>query len=103
MNLFIILIALLLIAAVIMHFTAKREECHNAKAPAEGAEAPPTIEEAAAAEIAAMTPAKAPKGITEEEILEKVAVGLTRDQAIEVIKNQQAHDAALAKSEKKAK
>lgn len=61
------------------------------------------INKAAAEEIAAMKPQAAPKGITEEEIREKTLVGLTRDQAIEVITNQRAHDAELAKAEKKAK
>ena len=59
------------------------------------------VDQAAAAEVAAMLPADAPKGISEEEIREKTLVGLTRDQAIEVINNQRAHDAALAKAEKK--
>lgn len=59
-----------------------------------------TIEEIAAEEVAAMTPEKAPKGISEEEINEKVRAGLRRDQAIEVITRQREHDAALAKAEK---
>jgi hypothetical protein len=60
-----------------------------------------TIQEIAAAEVAAMTPATGPKGIAEEEIAAKVAVGLTRDQAIQVITNQKAEDAAAAKASKK--
>lgn len=52
-------------------------------------------------EISADAPAKAPKGISEEEITAKVRLGLTRDQAIEVITNQATHDAALAKEDKK--
>lgn len=56
--------------------------------------------EFAAAEIAAMTPTEAPKGITEEEISAKVRVGLSRDQALEVITAQRDHDAALAKAAK---
>lgn len=55
-----------------------------------------SIDETAAVEVAAMTPAETPKGISEKEIKEKTAVGLTRDQAIEVIKNQRDHDAAMA-------
>jgi hypothetical protein len=46
---------------------------------------PPTIEEWAAAEVAAMKPAPAPKGVTEEAIAEKTALGLTRRQAIAVL------------------
>lgn len=49
--------------------------------------------EFAAAEVAALTPAEAPKGISEEDIYEKVSVGLLREQAIEVITAQRAHDA----------
>ena len=56
--------------------------------------------EFAGAEVAALTPAEAPKGISEEEISEKVRQGLRRDQAIEVITNQRAHDATLAKAKK---
>lgn len=56
------------------------------------------VDKAAEVEIAGMKPAQAPKGISEEEITEKVRVGLTRDQAIEVIENQRKHDAAQAKS-----
>lgn len=53
------------------------------------------------AELAAATPAEeAPKGISEEEIQEKVRAGLRRDQALEVITTQRAHDAALAKAAK---
>jgi hypothetical protein len=59
------------------------------------------VDQAAAAEVAAMQPADAPKGISEEEIREKTLVGLTRDQAIEVITNQRKHDADLAKAEKR--
>ncbi len=53
------------------------------------------VDQAAAAQVAAMQPAAAPEGISEEEIREKTLVGLTRDQAIEVITNQRAADAAL--------
>lgn len=59
------------------------------------------VDQAAAAEVAAMQPADAPKGISEEDIREKTLVGLTRDQAIEVITNQRKHDAELAKAEKR--
>jgi hypothetical protein len=61
------------------------------------------VDAAAAAEVAAMTPSEAPKGISEEEIREKTLVGLTRDQAIDVITNQRNHDAELAKADKKSK
>ncbi len=56
--------------------------------------------EFAAAEVAALTPVEAPKGISEEEIYEKTSVGLRREQAIEVIIAQRAHDAQLAKANK---
>lgn len=56
-----------------------------------------TIEEEAAREVAGITPAKAPKGISEEAIAEKTRLGITREQAIEIINNQAAHDAELAK------
>ena len=42
----------------------------------------------AAAEVAQMQPAKATKGVSEEAISAKVAAGLTRSQAIEVIERQ---------------
>lgn len=61
------------------------------------------VDAAAATEVAAMTPSEAPKGISEDEIREKTLVGLTRDQAIEVITNQRNHDAVLAKADKKSK
>jgi len=57
-----------------------------------------TIEEWAAGEVAAATPAKAPKGISEKAIAAKTVLGITREQAIEIINNQAAHDAELAKS-----
>lgn len=63
-------------------------------------EAAKTIEEIAAEEVAAMTDAKAPKGIKEEDIAAKVAVGLTRSQAIEVLERQAAEDAETAKKAK---
>jgi hypothetical protein len=59
-----------------------------------------TIQESAAAEVEAMQDTAAPKGIAEAAIAAKVAVGLTRDQAIEVLKNQAAEDAAAAKAKK---
>jgi hypothetical protein len=58
------------------------------------------VDSAAAAEVAAMTPAEAPKGISEDEIRERTRVGLTRDQAIQSITLQREHDAALAKQAK---
>lgn len=51
-------------------------------------------------EVAALTPAAAPKGITEEAIAEKTRLGLSRAQAIEVLTTQAAHDAQLAKEGK---
>lgn len=62
-----------------------------------------TIEDEAAREVAEITPAQAPKGISEEAIAEKTKVGLTRDQAIEVLNNQAAEDAAVAKAAKETK
>ena len=59
-----------------------------------------TIEDWAAAEVAAATPAKAPKGISEEAIAEKTRLGITREQAIEIINNQSAWDAEQAKDTK---
>jgi hypothetical protein len=60
-----------------------------------------TTEEWVAAEIAeieARNPANripAPDGITEEAIAEKVALGITRKQAIQVLTNQAENDARL--------
>lgn len=59
-----------------------------------------TIQDIAAAEVAAMQDTKAPKGIKEEDIAAKVAAGLTRDQAIEVLERQAAEDAQAAKDAK---
>ena len=59
------------------------------------------VEDAARTENAKEAkPADAPKGITEEAIAEKVKAGLRREQAIEVLQSQAAHDAALAAAEK---
>jgi fumarylacetoacetate (FAA) hydrolase family protein len=63
----------------------------------------PTIQEIAAEEVEAMKAAKAPKGIAEADIAAKVAVGLTRNQAIEVLERQAAEDAAAAKDAKGSK
>jgi hypothetical protein len=63
----------------------------------------PTIQEIAAKEVADLEPAKAPKGIKEEDIAAKVAAGLTRAQAIEVLERQAAEDAAAAKPTKGGK
>jgi hypothetical protein len=60
----------------------------------------PTIQESAAAEVAAMQDTQTPKGIDEADIAVKVAAGLTREQAITVLKNQAAEDAAVAKAAK---
>lgn len=46
----------------------------------------------ARAEVAAMTPSPAPKGVTEEQLAAKVAAGLTRDQAVEVLERQRDWD-----------
>lgn len=62
-----------------------------------------TIEKEAAREVAASTPARAPKGISEEAIAEKTRVGITREQALEIITNQAALDAEVAKNAKAAK
>lgn len=65
----------------------------------------PTIETAeslAAAEIAAQTPAAAPKGVTEEEISHYVNLGLYRHQAIEILTAKSANEAPTKKSAKKS-
>jgi len=64
---------------------------------------PNIFEEGAAREVAAATPTAAPKGISEEAIAEKTRLGITREQAIEILNNQAAHDAELAKEAKAAK
>lgn len=99
MNPFLSLSMALLIIGLILvirFLSARREEISNSEDPP----APPTVEEQAAAEIAAMTPTATPKGIKDEDIAAKVAVGLTRDQAIEVLKRQAEEDAAVAKTAK---
>ena len=59
----------------------------GATAPAStGAEDPVFAE--ARAEVAAMTPLPTPKGILEEQIAAKMAAGLSRSQAIEVLERQ---------------
>jgi hypothetical protein len=60
------------------------------------------VDQAAAAEVAAMTPMEAPKGISEDEIREKTLVGLSREEAIRAITRQREHDAKLAQAEKQA-
>lgn len=62
-----------------------------------------TIENWAAKEIAADAPAKAPKGITEEAIAEKMAAGLPRENAIIALVNQAEHDAENAPKKTKSK
>lgn len=107
MNPILLLFTLLILAVFCCLFRPRREECHNAKSPAESPQDPPAEKAAenpeswAQAEIDAQKAAEAPKGISEAEIIEKVRVGLTRDQAIEVIKTQRDHDAQLAKDAKK--
>lgn len=59
------------------------------------------IDIAARKEIEMMTPAPLPKGFSEEQILEKTRLGLSREQAITILTTQAEHDAALAKAEKK--
>ena len=61
------------------------------------------VQQWAADEVAGLTPAKAPKGITEADIAAKIkaaggAGGLSREQAIEVLTNQAAHDAQQPKN-----
>lgn len=95
----LILIALVIALGIIAR---RREEVCNAEDPAENGEpATPTLQEIAAAEIASTRPTAAPKGIPEEEITAKMAAGLRRDQAIQVIENQRAEDKAVAASKKK--
>lgn len=60
---------------------------------------PPSIEDWVAAEVAAMTPIPAPKGVTEEAIAEKTALGITRAQAIAIITAQAENDSRKAKAE----
>ncbi len=65
-----------------------------------------TPEEEAAAQIAEITPAKAPKTVSEAAINEKIRAGLTRDQAISTITAQEEWDedqAAAAATDKKKK
>lgn len=61
---------------------------------------PPSTPDWVAAEIAERTPIPAPEGIPEEAIAEKVALGITRKQAIQVLTAQAAHDSSLAKPDK---
>ena len=62
----------------------------------------PTVDDTAKAEIAADQPATAPKGMSEADIKAKMAAGLDRAQAIEVLTNQAAHDEQLEADAKKA-
>lgn len=64
---------------------------------------PESIEAWAAAEVAAAQPAKAPKGISEADIAEKMAAGLPRENAIIALVNQAEHDAENAPKPAKAK
>lgn len=61
---------------------------------------PPTIEEWASAEIAKDKPVPASKGVAEEAIAEKMQLGITRRQAINVLLAQAAADAPKAKPAK---
>lgn len=99
MNTIILLFCIILIVAALLvaiQFIRQglREEVCNAKAAKSepSAEAPPVETDPvflqAAAEVAALQPAVAPKGVSEEEIAVKVAAGLSRAQAIEVIERQ---------------
>lgn len=67
-----------------------------AKKPTEESQPPAAEMTDAEKEVADLKPSATPAGIPEAEIAAKVAVGLTRDQAIEVIKSQRAHDKLLA-------
>jgi hypothetical protein len=62
----------------------------------------PTPEDAARAEVAALKPTRAPKGMSEQDIAAKVSAGLDRAQAIEVLTAQAAHDARLEEEAEKA-
>jgi|GEM_PF-3731644 len=64
-------------------------------------ESPINIDIAARAEIEAMKPAPLPARFTEEQVLEKTRLGLSREQAITILTTQAEHEAALAKLEKK--
>jgi hypothetical protein len=92
----------------------RREECLNAADPApekpkaekpKAADAAPmtSAEKEAAAEVAAYEVAKAPKGVSEEAIVEKTRLGITREQAIEIITRQAAWDAEQAKEAAKVR
>lgn len=48
-----------------------------------------------------MDPTDTDPAVSEADILEKTRLGLTRDQAIEILTNQAAHDAVLAAEDKK--
>lgn len=61
---------------------------------------PPSIPDWVATEIAERTPIPAPEGIPEDAIAEKVALGITRQQAIQVLRAQAAYDALIGKPEK---
>ena len=61
-----------------------------------------SVEEWAKTEVEALKEAPAPAEISEEQIREKTAAGLTREQAIEVLQAQARHDAELAASKGKA-
>jgi hypothetical protein len=58
------------------------------KAPVSAATETDPITLEAIAEVQSAQPAPTPKGISEQAIAEKTAAGLTREQAIEVIKRQ---------------
>ena len=62
-----------------------------------------TIEAEAAREVAASTPACAPTGITEYANAEKTRVGISREQAIEILTHQAAEDAEVAQTAKATK
>ena len=61
-----------------------------------------SVEAWAQREVSALTPVATPKGIREADIREKVAAGLSRPQAIEVLKAQQAHDERLEEEAEQA-
>jgi FtsZ-interacting cell division protein ZipA len=93
MNL-IILLAILAITAALVHllFRRQREECHNAedapKAKTKKAETPAEVEK----EKTTTVIDEQSDEIPEAEIRAKMAAGLDREQAVEVINNQRAWD-----------
>lgn len=112
----IILLAICLVVAILAILLGlnrqRREECHNARVPkeeegeksaepgdveAEGKSSNGPVKDAGPVVVESTAPAAmVPDAIPEVEIIEKMQAGLTRDQAVEVITHQRAHDKALA-------